>query len=301
MNEICCDQSLLDLRRGSRQGRILGVYHKCFHVMLPEGRLVTVFGNQVQKVPMAIYTDAPADCPFGKVALAEGMPVFFENGVLSIPGAFFWCRLGGEGIGFTRKPLPVPQDVLGLETAIADLGKNNGAGAFREAWQAYLHHAHPLPEDATVLRRIAGLLEAVDGTPPGVEAALLDCIGLGIGLTPSADDMVCGIAAAAWLYWPRAVREQFLGTLEAFCRNQGSMRTPWISCQQLLLTARGQLSDPVYQLAEALSRNQSWQIRDLAASVMDYGSSSGTELCMGFLAGLRKATVYCESERNHEW
>ncbi len=299
--EVSCDRDLLFLRRGSHRGTVLGVYRKCFHIQLEDGRILTVFGNIQEKMPLSITTDALPGTPFDAVPVEPGMDVFFEEGILAIPRAEFWCRLGGKTLSFDRKPLPVPKAVSSLENALLAHGKRNGAGGDLEDWLAWLRRGCSLPEGAMILRRVADVLEALDKNTAALENALLRSIGLGIGLTPSADDMICGIAAAARLYWPEPERERFLKVLEDFCENQGLERTTAISCQQLLLAARGKLSDPVYRLAEGLSYGAEAEIKDLALRVMDYGSSSGTELCMGFLAGIQKAMQYCESERNHKW
>ena len=38
------DSSLEDLQQEFHTGIVMGIYHKCFHLLLDDGRLITIFG-----------------------------------------------------------------------------------------------------------------------------------------------------------------------------------------------------------------------------------------------------------------
>lgn len=294
------DSALSDLWKKKQAGTVAGIYQQCFHVLLDDGRIITVFGRGQQTMPMSIYTDAEGERPFWTVPLEEGHRVFFFEKCFQIPEADFFCMIGGVEVNLQRKPLPTPCSSDLLRDALRQYGKENGEGRWLQSWCEYVLHNEVLPEQATLLRRIDTLIKTVASGANNVWDGLMDTVGMGCGLTPSTDDIICGLAASAWLFWPESRKRCFLNALTRFCSGRGTERTTRISCQQLELTARGILSDPVYRLAEALSLGQRNAVYAGTAEVICYGSSSGTELCMGFLAGVHMAVEYGESEENRD-
>ncbi len=70
------DSALSDLWKKKQAGTVAGIYQQCFHVLLDDGRIITVFGRGQQTMPMSIYTDAEGERPFWTVPLEEGHRVF---------------------------------------------------------------------------------------------------------------------------------------------------------------------------------------------------------------------------------
>ena len=298
----CFDSSLADLRTGFHTATVIGVYRKCFHLLMDDGRLITVFGKIKQQMPMSLRTDVPGEEPFGLLPLVEGQRACLERGFLTVPDGCFFCMLGGKEVDLHRPSLPLPKCIDLFQDTLVRFGKQRGEGRWLNTWCEHISRNTVLPEQAKLLNRIDGLMEALDSNDSiAIREGLMNTVGMGIGLTPSADDLICGLAAAAWLYWPEKNKQLFLNLLRGFCQEQGQNRTTLVSCQQLLLTAQGILSDPVFDLANALSLGRVDVMDSLTEEVIGYGSSSGTELCMGFLAGLRMAAGYCESERKNQW
>lgn len=284
------DDTLAGLEQGCCQGQVMGVYERCFHLLLEDQRLVTVFGAAADMMPLSICTDTTPDRPFASLKLLEGMRAGVCEGVLSVPAAGLFCRLGGEPISLLRRPLPPPGRPAPFEAALLRHGKRQGGGQCLPQWIESLRTGSPPPAAPEALARFAAFLTAVGGGGTELREALWKTVGLGVGLTPSADDMICGAAAAAWLWWPKGLRSRFLGAILEFCRVQGRARTTLISCQQMEQTAQGRLSDPLYALAECLSGGKD-SLDRAVERVSAYGSSSGTELCMGLLAGLYVAAA----------
>lgn len=298
---VSCDAALADLMTGNVSAEVMGVYEKSFHLLLADERLVTVFGSVPWLMPMSIRTNANMERPFRDIPLSHGQRAWFSNGVLTVPEAGFLCTLGEmEPVSMLRHPLPLPKEPDALEEALLRPGKRRGAGVWLPQWIRFLKTGADLPEDAVLLHRFAELLESLSRGQEAVTESLMALVGMGIGLTPSADDMICGLCAAVKLWQPSRAAEDFPQILEGFCKALGRTRTTRISCQQLALTAEGILSDPVYDLAMALSGEKRTLDRSLGL-VLEYGSSSGTEFCMGLLSGLYLAGSRSGNERNAKW
>ncbi len=121
---------------------------------------------------------------------------------------------------------------------------------------------------------------------PGA-ARIGDLVGLGIGLTPSGDDLLTGYLAGLWCTVrgePR--RRDFLRQVSDLVI-QWSPRTNDIARTYLCLAARGLVSSQVLDLAAAISAASDRAIvRTCAEAALQVGHSSGMETVRGLLLGL---------------
>ena len=91
-----CDSALSDLEKKEQTGIVLGTYQKCFHLLLNDGRLITVFGAGRQTMPMSLYTDASAENPFAAAPLEEGQRAAFPEGICLFRRRIFSAGLAGQ-------------------------------------------------------------------------------------------------------------------------------------------------------------------------------------------------------------
>jgi hypothetical protein len=110
-------------------------------------------------------------------------------------------------------------------------------------------------------------------------------MGLGVGLTPSGDDFLCGFMAAA-----RACSPELIPVLAA-ATEAGLHRTSRISGSLIRCAARGFWPAPLVNLAEALAGDR---VPDALVALGDLGRlghSSGADLATGFLFGLETLSL----------
>lgn len=112
-------------------------------------------------------------------------------------------------------------------------------------------------------------------------------VGLGTGLTPTGDDVLVGLLAAAWAQLgtdPR--RAAWMQALAETVRGQ-SQRTNDISRSYLVLAAEGQFSSSLVLLARAIYAGASPEaVRAAAEIAFQTGHTSGLDAVTGLLAGL---------------
>ena len=157
--------------------------------------------------------------------------------------------------------------------------------ALHFAWQALADAAVPAPDafHAAVQSRlqqgITALLQALERGASALPPAAL--LGLGMGLTPSGDDFLCGLLIALHLpespfaaQLPR-LRAQVLAALAA---------THAISAAFLRDAAAGQVSAPVQEFVAALCGKQA--LAPALEALVSLGHRSGYDLLSGILAGL---------------
>lgn len=119
-----------------------------------------------------------------------------------------------------------------------------------------------------------------------IRQAISGFLGLGIGMTPSGDDFLCGLFAAAYARgdaWRRAVdMDQYRDWI------RGS--TGAVSSAMLENAWCGQVRRSLWQLFDAIAQGD-WEAQKRAVhNVIRYGSTSGTDMMCGVLFGLSGGT-----------
>jgi hypothetical protein len=109
---------------------------------------------------------------------------------------------------------------------------------------------------------------------------------MGIGLTPSADDVMLGISA--WLYfYPGAYKKYvvWFKCLKEFLDIEGEKRTTLVSKIYLEYGSEGYFSDILYKLILSIISQKKNDVIAAANSMIGYGASSGCDICAGVLIG----------------
>ena len=268
---------------------VIGVYRKCFNVLIGSGTIVSVFVNTGYAMPMSIHTNLNEggepcfDCVF------EGDDGWISGGVLTSGG--FACTLSDAILQEMHRCAVPGTDAAILEnqqllfaSLLKKHGKRRGEGKNLERWIKFLFEGIAPPPSEKILCSLAYLFEAIrSGEEQAVIAGLERTVGAGIGLTPSADDVICGMCHALYLF---GAGGEFLNLLRSYVKAFGRGRTTLVSTQQLELSADGVMSDPLFHLMQCIAQNVPEDtMRRALCKTVEYGSSSGTELCMGILAG----------------
>ena len=104
-------------------------------------------------------------------------------------------------------------------------------------------------------------------------------IGLGPGLTPSGDDMLCGALAA--LYCHPRYRNKLGQLLFLPTYRQVMTLTTLVSCSYLDNAARGQFSTQILRLLYALNKGQC--ALPASRALLNHGHTSGADTLLGFI------------------
>jgi len=106
-------------------------------------------------------------------------------------------------------------------------------------------------------------------------------VGLGPGLTPSGDDLLCGFLAAA-----RASGRPGLADALAEAAEQSLCRTSHLSAFLVRSAVEGFWPTPLLDLAGELAAEQEREALTALSALCALGHSSGADLATGFLSGL---------------
>lgn len=192
-------------------------------------------------------------------------------------------------------PIGSPRDdrpALALDAA--------AAGASARAIESALERHHPPAEPPAVNRAIACFGKALVRTPRETTDAARGLVGLGLGSTPSGDDVVAAAAAtlaalvrgrspsAPWAVRVLAALEPVLGAAEAFT-------TP-LSAELLAVAARGHMLPRLRVTLDAAGRGDAGKEVDALVAV---GHASGYFLATGAALALAAAASNDNTERAH--
>ncbi|MBF8289268.1 MAG: hypothetical protein HW391_236 [Chloroflexi bacterium] len=133
------------------------------------------------------------------------------------------------------------------------------------------------------LERLAAALR--NGDPASVEEAAGSLIGLGPGLTPSGDDALVGVAAAAAALGSRETR------LLAGVGPALEARTTLVAAAYLRHAARGEFSGDLHDLLAALLGEDGRSVGSAIDRVVGRGATSGADTLFGVLLGLDALTA----------
>ena len=121
-------------------------------------------------------------------------------------------------------------------------------------------------------------------------------IGFGIGLTPSGDDVLGGIAAGLFLGGISETQNRFVPILRDTLREAG--RTTEISAQGLRQIAAGDIADIIYDVAFSIAELDGPEVVRAVRTLLSFGGSSGTEITLGLCLGLELAAELGRLHRN---
>jgi hypothetical protein len=277
-------------------GRVHSVFHHCFNIIRPDGSWLAVARAPFPRTPDAIIVEARAHATgvagaadfYSFPGLEPGLATEIAPARIAIPGAGIEIALDGAALFDTRRqpfprsgrnPARTARNLAAADALIRRDGRACDAPEFRR-------RAEP------ALAALAAAIIADDdiATRPHCEALL----GLGIGLTPSGDDILGGIAAG--LFLGGAARDgggkRFLSALRGLLRDD--RRTTDVSARALKLCMDGEISDGVFEAARAILFDDGAATTRAISSLLALGHTSGTETARGLCLGLRLAEeIFC--------
>ena len=183
--------------------------------------------------------------------------------------------------------MPHPAAPQALREIILSNGKPEG---FAPLFTILEDDPSPLPDNLYVryaAERIPALFAALRQKDAKATAeAAYSIAGCGIGLTPSADDFLCGVMASVLASAiARGEQNEWL-PLTAAMAERAAPRTNLISAAFLRQAAAGQLSSDVLTLIRTLySSVLSLRLPSAAMNVIAFGETSGTDILTGIYFG----------------
>ena len=258
-----------------KRGRICGIYDKCFNIAA-DGGLITIFKNTDFISSRALVSDFNGS--FLKLDIANGEKVFCENNIIKLKNILFdkenaeifaMKKTAGEIAAF-YKPQMCKDEIVNFLKSSEKVGLN---AYFDEIMQFCENGA--ISGSDEYIKKILTAFKMLFNCE--YNAAFNRLIGLGIGLTPSCDDVLSGIAALTYLADKNDI---FCTFLKKYLENFGEKRTTYVSARLLSDVASGYINQNIFDVITLNSTDKN--LRKCAA----YGSSSGLETLIGIVMGI---------------
>ncbi len=194
------------------------------------------------------------------------------------------CNLDG-GLSALRNRLAIAVEAAGSEVAGDGFGRiiqsmgtpavNSGGGSMPQ-WSL------------SGFKNALALLEACrDENPRKMRRAAAELIGLGVGLTPSGDDLIVGmLAGLAGVGHPSALK------LARTITGLEPHRTTQVAQALLSHAARLEFSARLHRLVIALARADSRWLRKEVSDALAWGASSGADSLLGVMLGMSAALPF---------
>lgn len=284
--QICHD--LRQLLSSLQSGTVHSVFASSVN-LLAEGKLITLLTEHRPLYPFSVRLAADA-----LPALAAGTPCTLSESEIAFPevGAVIRLQNAKEtdlSLYGIRDTLTAPAADMApaLREAIIAHGKTDGfaplLGLLED--EAVPFSSNPYADFAA--KRIPALFQAVQKADPAKAAeAAYGIAGCGVGLTPSADDFLCGFIAALLANALTAGNIEQAQTLAAAMAAKAAERTNLISGTFLKEAAMGLFSEDVLILIQTLySSVLSQKLLPSVMNVIAFGETSGTDILTGIYFG----------------
>lgn len=271
--------SLADLLTGPpRPARVLATFPTAVYLLPDGGRAVAVEAADGVGLPNALRVHVPA-AGLELAAVPCDAPATIGRGKVEVAGLMVAVD---RWVDHTYRPAGVDVPLL--------LGRLDQVDAALVA-------AEPLPP--RLAHRVAELEEALT---TGSTDALVDAgralIGLGHGLTPTGDDVLCGLLSAGRTFATSFRTEPLDRTLQhlgATLSLDAAERTTALSAALLWHAARAELARPARDLLRGLLGRT--PVGPATTALLAVGHSSGRDLAIGLGIGIR--TALAAAKRNH--
>lgn len=270
-------------------GRVVGVHRRGIDLRVGS-RLVALTTRSVGALPFGIALTGEPDLrragiePGASVAVVGSRLRFQWPGPeIELATAAAWSpRLGPASID----PADLAWRARAIRSAAAALAPPAGFGpllARLPGWTA--GDATSLPIRRLAQPALAGLVAALERDE--AEAAVAhagDLIGLGIGSTPSGDDLVVGLTATLVATGHPAAR-----TFGAGCAALAPGRTTGLAEAFLRHAGRAEFSERIHGLLRAVLGAEPGALPAAVAAALGWGATSGADCLLGVVLGLEVA------------
>lgn len=270
------------IKQGVFNGRVHSIFDRIFNIQsMDQGELFTIANESLDNGPNTLVTEFAR---FSDKQIAVYDPVCTTNNTLCILNKIE-IKLDVVKIWNSNLPhYPSNEQRLRRNLVVARLfieqyGKDGGMKRSPVGGKSFDQEVSRLLAERSGL-----LLQAISsGNMQEAAREASGLVGLGVGLTPSGDDFLVGLFAVfnmpqSPLYHSRTFCEQVA--------SESAGRTNEISYITLKKASTGQVRESLIQLLRDLTVGSEGSVKASLSSVLNIGSTSGTDIATGILSGL---------------
>lgn len=279
-----------------------GVIHSVFNHainILVQNELYSILDIENGDFPNTIIVKPSKRGGFQNIGIEPNLPVGFSQQCLILGNQlqidFENSMIYSEKMDISAEILDITEIKKNLEVAAAEgniQAKNQGLGIF---WKFITQILYDKSEDISnfpVLQKKAhGLLKYLirgirDRNIGLVKSTTSELSGLGIGLTPSGDDLLTGLVAAFKILGSKTNNSSYYSQIADLVLMSSTGKTNAIAYQMLLSATRQEIMSGLANYISALVSTEPFPIKTATHQLFSYGHSSGSELGLGAFIGI---------------
>ncbi len=302
LRAISISSSVVRVSEAGFVGHVHSVFRRVVNV-LDEDRLVTIADEGIGDLPNGIKVAMDSRFQFSDTEVRPGMIVRGTNRELVVAEADLRVNLEHAQIASAKKRI-LPPSLLSSRECLANLklaqrlaiesGRGEGLATFWGILDRIIDGdpGATLSQPVSLLsaaaagpvRRMTAALQANDASAAGAAAGEL--AGLGVGLTPSGDDVLTGIVGAVALLGDATAAGERYEALLATIANAARNRTNIIARTYLDHALLGETTSVLFDFICSLTTGSVGSVTQSATALFRMGSTSGVELALGAAIGV---------------
>ena len=280
-------------------GQVHSVFRRSFNIITGADELIGVVRKDVPNGPANIVTDLPLQSDFISLDVRVGMKVRKSRNRLSIGSGSIVVSLENVREWDPRKriygQMDNPQNIRNklkvVQQLIKSKARHDGLGQLVgdieriiSGGQVANWELNEIAKKALAsIQRLISMFRARNFG--GLKENAKDLVGLGIGLTPSADDMLAGFMAS------NVILSNFLNDEDTYYISKVNKsiismtkgRTNLFSQQLLRYAAIGEVNESIGDLIEAIITTTTDKVMENTNRVLEIGETSGADTVLGIL------------------
>ncbi|MCE5281427.1 MAG: DUF2877 domain-containing protein [Deltaproteobacteria bacterium] len=291
-----------DLFEDRKTGQFHSVHSHSAYCSIRMRPLLLIHGSVLGGIPFGIGVDMGKGY-FKEVGLCRGMRVHISDRSLCIPAADFCIEFGDAKVWYPENNRPahfsLPRAEANFEQAlqlVARMGSGQGLGELSLVLNDLFLEQGNGAEHLNLLCQACfePLTQLISGIKKNdlaqVENALPCLIGLGIGLTPSMDDLITALISTLYLLCDRLPGGfEFVSAIGERISRLSRSRTTLVSHTNLVYASRGDRFEILDDLIWSILSSSGEDLVEKVGKLISFGATSGTELAIGLLLGMKLA------------
>lgn len=282
-------------------GRVHSIFSTVVNVVTPDEHLISLVDRRVGKGPINIVTDMPKPIDLTSVGLRRGDSTWREDGALVVGNQGLVISLRGASVYSIRKYfggslLSIREMQNNMTVALGHAfqhGRIEGTGQLMEHLFASLPPSFGMvklgPFARAALPHLSDLVLAIwERNYLQIRRSAANLVGLGLGLTPSADDTLAGLMASLKLIAENQMSDgSHIARVIEEITSCVPGRTTLLSEEYLMHAALGEANEPVMKLIQQIMTAGPYEVRRATGRLLAVGETSGTDIVLGILLGFK--------------
>jgi hypothetical protein len=289
-----------DLIEDRATGQLYSIHANAVYCSIPMRPLLLIHCNDLGGIPFGIGADMETGY-LKEIGLDRGMQINISDSFLFIPAVNFGIDLCDATVWYPANNSPdhfsrsrVEDNLDHALHEVARRSSKYGLGELAVVLNDLFLGKVKRCEDQNLLCQVCvePLRQLVVGIQRQdlllVENSLSSLIGLGIGLTPSMDDVITGLISTLHRFCDRLPGGfPWVSTIGERIRSLSSSRTTLVSQNHLLFASFGDRFEILDDLINAILFSPREDLADEIGKLVSFGATSGTELTIGVLLGMK--------------